>query len=161
MVLAMVHVATADPRPRTCKPAGGLLVEVDQRARTAHLATATSWLYENGSWRTEIIGTDGKLARTRTGCLDPLQVDRLRDQLRNATWKTTSSTVACRSDQPRSTVYKWKSRMLYTERTCNVDVLDEDSRRVLEAIDYYVQLPEDLDGASAPCIDNPLARGCP
>jgi hypothetical protein len=147
-----------------------LLLEVDQRAdRKAKLTTATTRLYDNGSWTTQVIDPDGKLARTQAGCLETSQVDIVRTELRSAKWKRVRAEVACRSDEPRWTVYIGKGRVLYTERTCNAEVLDENSQHALDLIELYLQVPVDLDGASIPrkrtslskgCLENPLAKGC-
>jgi hypothetical protein len=168
ILIAVRSIAFADPpqsppRPRECKPAGGVLFEVDQLAdRRAKLTTATTRLYDNGSWRTEVVDADGKLARTQAGCLEGSQLGNIRADLRNAKWKTTRADVSCRADEPRFTVYKWNGRALYTERTCNVEVLDENSQHALELIGFYLKVPGDLDGGSRPreCLRNPLAKGC-
>jgi hypothetical protein len=167
IVMAMGATALAQPpqsppRPRECKPGGGVLFEVDQLAdRRAKLTTATTRLYDNGSWKTEVVDVDGKLARTQAGCLERSQLDNVLADLRNAKWKTTRADVSCRADEPRFTVYKWRGRALYTERTCNVHVLDEDSRRALDLMVFYLKIPN-LDGGSLPrgCLENPLAKGC-
>lgn len=172
VVLVLVaHGAVAAPA-RTCRPAGGVLFEVDQRARrTAKLVMATTRLYANGAWQTRVIDPDGKLVRTEAGCLELSQLADVRAQLTGAAWKTHRADVTCAADQPRFTVYRWKGRALYVERTCNVVVLDEGSRHVLELLALYLQVPDDLDdakadwkryddGISRKCLDNPLAPGC-
>src|SRR5262245_35986513 len=100
LLLALVRSVAADPTqkpPRQCKPAGGLLFEIAQRANhKAKLTTATTRLYENGSWKTEVVDLDGKLMRTRSGCLDPSDVASIRAGLRSAGWKTTRTNETCR-----------------------------------------------------------------
>ena len=164
LLVALAPIAAADrvekPR-RDCKPAGGVLFEVAQRAdRKAKLTTATTRLFENGAWRTEIFDVDGKLARSRSGCLGAADVDSIRKELRSANWTSTRASVTCRADQPRFTLYQWKARLLYTERTCNVEALDDESRHALDIIELHLHAPVDLDRGGVPCIDNPLARGC-
>jgi len=167
MIVALLRTAAADPTPkrvRECKPAGGVLFEVAQRVEhKAKLPTATTRLYENGAWKTEVIDVDGKLARTRSGCVEASNLDRIREGLRTAKWKTQRTSATCRTDQPTFTTYKWKRRLLYTERTCNVDVLDADSQQTLDLIEYYLRAPAELEGGGLQreCLANPLAKGCP
>jgi hypothetical protein len=166
VLVALVRTASADPAPkvaRECKPTGGVLVEVAQRVQPkTKLPTATTRLYDSGAWKTVVIDVDGKLARTRSGCLEPSDVDSIREKLLAAKWKTTRSNATCRVDQPRFTTYKWKSRLLYTERTCNIDVLDEDSQRALDVVEFHLRVPLELDGGGLQreCLSNPLAKGC-
>lgn len=157
--------------PRSCAPAGGLLFEIDQLATSkAKLTTAKTRLYGNGAWKTEFFDVDGKLARTRAGCLEHSQLDSIKAGLRSAKFTTTASDATCRKDDPRFTVYKLKGKTLYTEHSCNVDVLDRDSRGALDLIEYYLSVPSDPDGAGSPrprghhvtpeCLADPLASGC-
>ena len=166
ILVALLRTAAADPasKPiRECKPAGGVLFEVAQRVEhKAKLPTATTRLYENGAWKTEVVDVDGKLARTHSGCVEASDVDRIRESLRAAKWKTERTNATCRADQPTFTTYKWKRRLLYTERTCNIDVLDEDSQHTLDLIELYLRVPVELEGGGLQreCLANPLAKGC-
>lgn len=70
--LGFASAASAEP----CKPAGGLLFEIDQRAvPRAKLATAVTRLYANGAWETQIFEAGGKVERTDRGCLDAARLD--------------------------------------------------------------------------------------
>ena len=167
LVLAMAHVAAAEPR--TCKPAGGVLFEIQQRAvKGARLVTATTRLYGSGGWRTEVIDVDGKVARSEAGCLETSELDEVRGELARAEWRTTKSDTHCRADQPRFTRYIWRGRLVYTERTCNAVVLDPVSRHALDEVAFAVGAPVDLDGARVPtrsalpieCLHDPLGPGC-
>jgi hypothetical protein len=165
LVVLMPRLGAADPpsRTRDCVPTGVVLLEVDQSADPrARLVTATTELYDNGAWKTVVIDVDGKVARTRKGCLETAQIDAIRRELNDATWATHRSELSCRSDNPRFTLYKWKSRTVYTERTCNTGALDDSSRHALDIVELYLQVPVDLDGAtlSPTCRENPLAPGC-
>ena len=166
VLVALVQTAAAAPasKPtRECMPSGGVMFEVAQRVeRKAKLPTATTKLYENGAWTTKVIDVDGKIARTRAGCLEPSEVDSIRESLRAANWKATRSKATCRADQPRSTAYTWKGRLLYTERTCNIDVLDGASQHALDLIEIQLRIPLGLDGGDAApdCMSSPLTRGC-
>jgi hypothetical protein len=164
VLVALLRTAAADPAEapkHECKAGGAVLFEVDQRAdRKAKLTTATTQLFENGAWKTEVRDVDGRLARSDSGCLASADLESVRAQLRSATWKTTRTKEACRTDQPRSTLYKWKGRLLYTERTCNLEALDSTSRRALDIIEVQLHAPFDLDAGSVPCLGNPLAKGC-
>ena len=168
LLLALAGSVSAGPahkpsRSSECKPAGGLLFEIAQRAdHKAKLTTATTRLYENGSWKTQVLDVDGKLMRTHAGCLNASDVTSIRASLRSAKWRTTRTDTRCRADQPRFTLYKWKGRLLYTERTCNIDVLDDESQKALDLVEFYLRAPTQLDGGAVPqeCLSNPLAKGC-
>jgi hypothetical protein len=164
VLVAVVRSAAADPAEspqRDCKPSGAVLFEIDQRAdHKAKLTTATTRLYQNGGWKSEVRDVDGKLARSNAGCLGVPDLERVRAELREATWKVSRTGETCRKDQPRSTLYKWKGRLLYTERTCNVEALDPASQRALDVIEVQLHAPIDLDGGGLACIENPLAKGC-
>lgn len=77
-----------------------------------------------------------------------------------ARWKTTRTTASCRADQPRSTLYRWSGRLLFTERTCDLEALDRTSRRALDLVGVLVHAPVDLEEGYVRCLDNPLAKGC-
>ena len=152
------HGALGTPE---CKPTGKPFFEVAQRADPGvKRITATTRLFTNGSWSTEVYDTDGKLARTSSGCLDDARLTRIRDDLQSAKWTVSHRDVVCRSDLPRFTVDKWKDRTLFTDRTCNADVLDHESQQALDRISVVLKIPDDLDGAREACGLNPLAPGC-
>jgi len=149
-VLRVGTTASAD-LPRECAPSGNVLFEIDQAAdRASKLVTATTKLYPNGAWRTEWIDVDGKVARTAVGCLVPSSVDHIRDDLRAAKWKVTHYPIACRGYSPRFTTYSWNRRVMFTDRVCSHDTLDDDSRQVLERIDCTLDVPDDLDTPGVP-----------
>ena len=166
VLVTHMHTAAADPVAAPtgdCKPAGGVMFEIGRGVvRNAKLPTATTQLFENGAWRTEVIDVDGRLARQRSGCLEPTAVEVIRESLRAARWKLARSKATCRADQPRFTTYRWKRRLLFTDRTCNIDVLDEDSQHALDLVDSYLRGSLELDrGRIQPeCLANPLAKGC-
>jgi len=158
---ALDSIAAADPHHSSsgCKPAGGLFFEVDQRAEPpVKRTTATTRLFANGAWITEVHDRDGTLAQTSSGCLDSVRLETIRNDLLSAMWQVSHKEGLCHADSPRFTVYKWKSRTLYTYRTCNTDVLDPESQSVLERIERLLHVPEDLDGALACTF--PLAPWC-
>ena len=170
-VMLVAAAAVAEPaqsprRPRQCDPAGGVLFEIDQRA-LGKRTTSTTLLYANGAWRTKTFDSDGKPAETDQGCLEDYQVKRVNEALRGAKWKVTHTKPSC-ALSPRWTTYKWKTRTIYTERTCSGDALDADSDQALGEIELYVvapnlddaTLPRTRHGISQDCLDNPLAKGC-
>jgi hypothetical protein len=133
--------------PHTCKPAGSVLFEIDQRVvPAAKRMTASTRLYENGAWKSDVIDVDGTIARSESGCLEPSRLDWVRADLRTARFKTTRTNVTCRADQ-RFTVYKWQGNAVYAERTCNELILDGNSKKVLDRIAALLRVP-DLDDAT-------------
>ena len=126
-----------------------MLFEVDQRVEPhVKRTTATTKLYTNGAWTTEFLDADGKRARTAFGCLVASQLNGIAADLKSATWNTSHRSVTCRADSQRFTVYKWNGRTLFTDRTCNPDVLDPESQRTLGRIEISLHIPDDLDGGS-------------
>lgn len=155
VVATFLRMAWAD-----CKPDGDVLLEVAQRTMPhVHGSTAKTKVWANGAWMTEVHDGGHNVARTRAGCLDDAKLGRIRARMDSASWKTVRSKRACRSDQPRFTTYTWKGRLVYTERTCNTQVLDADSRKALDAVSVVLGVPLDLDADNV-CVDNPLDRGC-
>ncbi len=176
-LLALVGTASAKPAatvdnpspPRVCKPSGAVLFEVAQRADPKRkVVTATTKLYSNGAFTTHVFDVDRKVMRTTSGCLDRVELEGIREDLAGAVWKTTRTQATCSSSGVRFTVFRWRGKLLYTERTCNTNTLDQDSQQVLERIKVWLRVPDDLDGAREPprrlppleCVDNPLAKGC-
>ncbi|MBV8760371.1 MAG: hypothetical protein JO257_23970 [Deltaproteobacteria bacterium] len=168
--LLLARAAFAEPvaikaRPRACWPAGGVLFEIDQRA-TGKRSTATTLLFANGAWRTATFDTDGKPAATGKGCLEKYQVARIVEALAAATWKVTHTPSTC-TLSPRWSTYKWKTRVVFTDRACSGDALDTDSAKAIDLVDFYV-VPPALDDDARPhrhglpreCLDNPLASAC-
>ena len=150
LVVALVGSAAANP-PEMCKPAGAVVLEVDQLADApAKLATATTWLYENGSWKREVYDAHHKLVRWSTGCTGTAELDTFNAGVRDALWKVTRTVHVCQTDRTRSRVYRWKGRVLYTERTCSVDDLDPHSRELVDSFDRKTRAEnrERSDGAA-------------
>ena len=161
-MLLLALSATACKPAHACKPAGGVLFEVAQRTtKGVKRITATTWLYEDGAWRTDVTNVDGRVVHLDGGCLAPAELDAIRAELAHAPWKTTKTDRLCRTDQPRFTQYIWKGRVLYTERDCNVLELDPVSRDALDRVTGDLRAPRELDsGVDKVCLDNPLAPGC-
>ena len=162
---AAAEPAAIKPAPRSCSPAGGVLFEIDQRA-TGKRTTATTLLYTNGAWRVRSFDTDGKLAHTEQGCLEPDHLSQIVQALRDASWKVVHTQPTC-SLSPRWSSYRWKARTVFTERTCSGDKLDDASLKAVNLIGFYVLVPALDDDArprhnhvSQECLNNPLARGC-
>lgn len=171
VLLVTARSALGDPPDRAipCKPSGTVLFEVDQRADAKRkLVTATTRLYRNGAWRTQVIDVDGKPMRSTEGCLAPDALAGVRDDLTEATWKVVRTQLVCREDSRRVTVYRWNGKPVYTERSCNTKVLDPGSLDALVRIRATLRVPDDLDGQdrrgtrlpSMECRSNPLANGC-
>lgn len=160
-----VSTASAEPAKRACTPAGGVLLEIDQRA-TGKRTTAATVLFANGAWRSKTFDTDGKLADTEQGCLGPDVRDGIAAALHTATWKVTHVKPSC-ALSPRWSTFKTKTRAVFTERDCSGNTLDHDSAKALDLIEAYVPVPA-LDDDALPrphhvtqtCLNDPLAPGC-
>jgi hypothetical protein len=125
----------------------------------AKLTTSKTRLYTNGAWTNQVFDAGGKLEHEDSGCLKTELIETIRTELSEATWKTTRRAIACRVDQPRFTTYTWKGRQVFTERTCNVEVLDKRSRRAIDVAEMILH-PRTLGEGMPACSNNPLAKGC-
>ncbi|HSN30390.1 MAG TPA: hypothetical protein VLT45_29075, partial [Kofleriaceae bacterium] len=110
MLLATPSFAEPPHAARRCDPAGRVLFEIDQRA-AGKRTTATTLLYANGAWRSKAFDTDGKLASTEQGCLEPEQLERVIAALHGAPWKVTHAKPTC-ALSPRWSTFKWQTRTL-------------------------------------------------
>ena len=157
-------VSLASAEPPACKPGTGRpLLEIAQGAPPhVKVATAITRLYESGAWTAVVTDREGRTARTRTGCLDPARLDGVRADLTHAAWRVVhlASAIPCRADA-RFTQYTWRGKLVFTERACDGDELDHDSRDTLVVIARLLHVSDELDGARSRCADNPLAPGCP
>ena len=137
------------------------MFEIDQRAdRGEKLVTSTSKLYGNGAVRTEWIDVDGTVVRRGSGCLEQSTVDSIRADLRTAKWTVTHHRIACRAYSPRFTEYVWAGRKLFTNRVCSHDILDDESRHLLDILEVELRIPDDLDGAKVQRPRNDRRDNC-
>lgn len=93
VLIVVARTAAAEP-PKTCAPAGGVVLEIDQRA-TGKRTTATTVLFANGAWHAKSFDTDGKLADTEHGCLGPDVLKAIGNALRDAPWRVTHAKPTC------------------------------------------------------------------
>ena len=150
------NVASAKP-PTTCTAGGPVVLTIRQGVDAGvKLATSKTIVYGNGAWHTEIRDRDGVDARSIDGCLESTE---LLHHLGDVRWELHPADTLCHVVPGRYTVYRWHKRVLFTERTCNAEVLDRDSRHMLDQLAYALHLPA-LDDAIRDCSDNPLAPGC-
>ena len=137
-VSATAAPAPARPAPRTCRPEGSVLFEIDHRvdpkiAPSARVGTATVRVFANGGWTRDAVDADGVALAPSAGCLARAELAELEATLQGATWKTTMARMRCMAVSPAYTVYRVRGTAVYTQRLCGGQRLDDRSRAKLDA----------------------------
>ncbi len=159
-LLAASFTASAQPRPPTppgpptgvphplrlaCTDDGGVLFEIDHKVDAGSpemiaLPTSELKLYAGGQWTF----TSSDKHHNASGCLAPALQQRIRDDLKTATWTQKVADAACAAVSIGYTQYSAHGKVVWTERMCQLEYLDEDSRRSLDDIEKILtsQLPK-------------------
>jgi hypothetical protein len=144
--LASCAVAKADPKPpggkpadgpSACKATGSPLFQIDQLDTTR--VTASTKIYDSGAWT-----TDGA-----SGCTDEATIASVRALLA-APW-TISHPIHCDLATSKSTSYYSNGKLLFNERVCNADALDDKSAKNLAEL-------VKLAGATTAPVGNPSCK---
>jgi hypothetical protein len=101
------------------------MLEIRERSETS-TAITTKRIYSSGGWT---LKSDTATAR---GCFDRKELRSIRRALQDATWKVTSSPIACFAYDPNFTEYVLNGKLRYTHRMCSGKTADPNT---LEAID--------------------------
>lgn len=124
-LLLLALTAHAAPPPR-CTASGTPLVELDELDRTTAV-------YRDGSWTREL-HPNGKLATSpdahQSRCLGNDVIAKIEAKLKAARW-TISHPIHCMAISAARTIVKINGKVVFTERMCNPDALDDASARAL------------------------------
>ena len=142
-LLLLPLLATAAPapdrepaRPRqptptpTCSATGTALVVLDELDRTTSI-------YRDGSW-TRDLHPNGKLATSPSAheqrCLGKDVAAKVQADIKAAPW-TISHPIHCMAMTSARTIVKINGKVVFTERMCNSEALDDKSARLLLEIE--------------------------
>jgi hypothetical protein len=154
LVLGSFTAAGATPTPPTppgppppnsirvddqrCKATGDVLFEIDHRVvmdspMENAVPTSELVLYKTGAW-TLHSGT-GKAAHTSSGCLDERTLKTIQSDLEHATWTHKMADAACEAISNGYVAYSSHGKLVWTQRMCQLEYLDDTSRRSLDEIE--------------------------
>lgn len=126
------------PRADACKPTGKVLFEIDRRvtpgvALNAQPETSTIQVFASGAWTRQGTNAGGKAQAATSGCLDSGHAKELAAALRGAPWKVTTARIHCMAVSTTFTEYRVEGKLVFTERLCSGQSLDDKSRAALDA----------------------------
>ena len=117
-----------------CKPGGNVVFEIDHRVMPgAKLATSTVKLFGNGAWTRAETSAEGQALAPTSGCLGKLEARHIASELRSAPWKVTTARVHCMAMSATFTEYQVDGKLVFTQKLCSGQSLDDKSRAALEA----------------------------
>jgi hypothetical protein len=122
---------------QTCEEQGVPLFEIDHRAEPrledVVIETSELVLYPSGAW-TFHSGT-GKAEKTIHGCLRYQVLQTIEHDLKQATWTVKTNAAKCMVASLGYVEYSSRGKVVWTQRTCQLEYLDETSRRSLDEIE--------------------------
>jgi len=117
-----------------CRPTGAVLFEIDHRVTPgAKLSTSTVKVFATGAWTRTEADAEGKPVAPRAGCIAAPELNQLETALDGAAWKVTSARIRCMAISAEFTEYQVHGKLVYTQRLCSGQSLDEASRAKLDA----------------------------
>lgn len=140
LLLACASSASAEPpapkapaRADACRPGGKAVFEIDHRVTPgAAGATSTIQVFGSGAWTRQAAEADGKAQPATSGCLDQAYARQLATALRAAPWKITTARLRCMAMSTEYTDYKVDDKVVFTQKLCSGQTLDDKSRAVLD-----------------------------
>lgn len=125
-----------------CKASGSAVFEIGHRVEPgAKLATSTVKLYGNGAWTHDEADADGKAQPQVTGCLATPDVKPVADALHAAPWKVTTARVHCMAMSSSYTEYRVDGKLVFTQKLCSGQSLDDKSQAALNKANALVEPP--------------------
>jgi hypothetical protein len=117
-----------------CKPAGNVVFEIDHRAMPgAKLATSTVKLFGGGAWTRTETSAEGQALAPTSGCLGKQDAKHIASELRSVPWKVTTARVHCMAMSATFTEYQVDGKLVFTQKLCSGQSLDDRSRAALDA----------------------------
>ncbi len=133
---------SAPAAPADCKPTGRTLFEIGHRvAPGAKLSTSEVKLYASGAWTHDETDAEGKAQPQTAGCLARPDVKQVADALRAAPWKITTARVRCMAMSSSFTEYRVDGKLVFTQKLCSGQNLDDKSRAALDKAIALVEPP--------------------
>ena len=130
----------APPHGDTCRPTGKVLFEIDHKVIPgAQGETSTIKAFYTGAWTREGVDAGGKPEAQTFGCLDQAYTKELASSLHGVPWKVTTARIRCMAISPTFTEYRVDSKLVYTEKLCSGQSLDDKSRAALDDAVAHVE----------------------
>jgi hypothetical protein len=132
----------APATPADCKPTGGAVFQIDHKVEPgAKLATSAVKLHGNGAWTRAEVDPEGKAQPQTAGCLARPEVKQVTDALHAAPWKLTTARIHCMAMSPQFTEYRVDGKLVFTQKLCSGQSLDDKSRAALDKAIALVEPP--------------------
>jgi hypothetical protein len=116
-------------RAPQCTFDGGVLFSMTTRPNPQFpvdgISTSTT-LHGGGGWT--VVDTAG----TRSGCLDPVDLEHIRTELRRARWQVSYAVIECMAIPSTFTDYVAFGKPVFTDAMCSGGILDGNSRKILD-----------------------------
>jgi hypothetical protein len=143
LVVACASSASAEPpapaapsppaAPAACKPTGAVVFQIDHKVEPgAKLATSAVKLHATGAWTRDETDPEGKAQPQTAGCLARPDVKQVTDALHAAPWKITTARIHCMAMSPQFTEYRVDGKLVFTQKLCSGQSLDDKSRAALD-----------------------------
>ena len=130
------------PAPAACKPTGTAVFQIDHKVEPgAKLATSAVKLYATGAWTHAETDAEGKAQPEASGCLARPDVKQVVDALHAAPWKITTARIRCMAMSPQFTEYRVDGKLVFTQKLCSGQSLDDKSRAALDKAIALVEPP--------------------
>ena len=130
------------PAPAACKPTGAAVFQIDHKVEPeAKLATSAVKLYASGAWTHAEVDAEGKAQPQTTSCLARPDVKQVTDALHAAPWKITTARVHCMAMSSQFTEYRVDGKLVFTQKLCSGQNLDDKSRAALDKAIALVEPP--------------------
>jgi hypothetical protein len=125
-----------------CKASGAVVFQIDHKVEPgAKLATSAVKLYASGAWTHAEVDAEGKAQPQTTSCLARPDVKQVTDALHAAPWKTTTARIHCMAMSPQFTEYRVDGKLVFTQKLCSGQNLDDKSRAALDKAIALVEPP--------------------
>ncbi|HMG57354.1 MAG TPA: hypothetical protein VK601_27835 [Kofleriaceae bacterium] len=123
----------APPPAEACKPGGKVVFEIDHRVEPGVAQpTSTLKLFAGGAWTRDATGADGKPQPPTTGCVAAPDYKQLADAIHAAPWKISNARVHCMAMSPQFTEFRVDGKVVFTQKLCSGQSLDDKSRAALD-----------------------------
>jgi len=109
------------------------MFQVDHKVEPgAKLATSAVKLHANGAWTHAEVDAEGKAQPQTAGCLARPELKQVADALHAAPWKITTAQIHCMAMSPQFTEYRVDGKLVFTQKLCSGQILDDKSRAALD-----------------------------
>jgi hypothetical protein len=124
---------------QTCEEKGVPLFEIDHRVEPrledVVMETSELVLYPSGAWSYTSHDGNGKTTHHAAGCLRHQVLETIEHDLKEATWTVKTNAAKCMVASLGYVEYSSRGKVVWTQRTCQLEYLDETSRRSLDEIE--------------------------